>query len=107
MIEVPSGQTVADLMETIVRRIADQRLRSSFLVQCLAKGGRDIYRSELALQTYAGNASLNFLRAEDIPVPEVRSGDPIENIRFDVDLSDIACLSDQSCASVLAFEGGP
>jgi hypothetical protein len=102
--EAPSGKTVADLIEAIVMRISDQRLRCAFLVQCLAKGGRDLYRSELALRTYSGNASPNLFWAEDIPVPRVSSSDPIDNVRFDVDLSELACLPAQYSATVLAFE---
>ncbi len=102
--EVQSGQTVADLVETLAARILDHDLRSAFLIQCLAKGGRDLYRSDLTLQTYPDNASLSLFRAEEIPVPHVRASDPIENIRFDVDLSVITPLSDQYRTSILTFE---
>lgn len=104
VIEVQSGQTVADLVETIAARISDHDLRSSFLIQCLTKGGRDLYRSDLALQTYPDNASLSLFRAEEIPVPHMRASDPIENVRFDVDLSKITPLSDQYGALILTFE---
>ncbi|WP_049641143.1 PD-(D/E)XK motif protein [Candidatus Rhodobacter oscarellae] len=104
VIEVQSGQTVADLMETLAARLSDHDLRSAFLIQCLTKGGRDLYRSDLALQTYPDNASLSLFRAEEIPVPHVRASDPIENIRFDVDLSQIVPLPDQYRASILTFE---
>lgn len=104
VIEVQSGQTVAELMETLAARISDNELRSAFLIQCLTKGGRDLYRSDLALQTYPDNASLSIFRAEEIPVPHVRASDPIENIRFDVDLSEIVPLPDQYRTSILRFE---
>lgn len=104
VIEVPGGQTVAELMEAIVRSVTDQRLRSAFLVQCLAKGGRDLYRSDLAFQPLSGHASLSLFRVEDIPVPRVCSSDPIDNVRFDVDLSKLACLSERCSATILAFE---
>jgi hypothetical protein len=104
VIEVQSGQTVADLMETLAARISDNELRSAFLIQCLTKGGRDLYRSDLTLQTYPDNASLSLFRAEEIPVPHVRASDPIENIRFDVDLSEIVPLPDQFRTSILTFE---
>jgi len=104
VIEVQNGQTVAELMESLAARISNQDLRSAFLIQCLAKGGRDLYRSDLALQTYPDHGSLSLFRAEDIPAPHVRASDPIENIRFDVDLSGISALSEQERASVLAFE---
>ncbi|MCF8880516.1 PD-(D/E)XK motif protein [Hyphobacterium sp. SN044] len=104
VIEVPSGQTVADLLETVSARISDRDLRSAFLTQCLTKGGRDLYRSNLVLQAYPDNASLNLFRAAEIPVPHVHASDPIENIRFDVDLSEIVPLPDQYRTSILTFE---
>lgn len=104
VIEVQSGQTIGDLMESLADRINDHNLRSEFLVQCLTKGGTDLYRSELTLQTYPDNASLKLFRAADIPAPHVHSGDPIENVRFDVDLSDIEPLSEQDLASLLMFD---
>ncbi|WP_397541378.1 PD-(D/E)XK motif protein [Roseovarius salis] len=104
VIEVQSGQTVAELMETLAPRISDNELRSAFLIQCLTKGGRDLYRSDLTIQTYPGNASLSLFRAEEIPVPHVRTNEPIENIRFDVDLSEIVPLPDQFRTSILTFE---
>lgn len=104
VIEVQNGQTIADLMENVAAKILDDELRSAFLIQCLAKGGRDLYRSELALQTYPENATMVVFRTEDIPVPQVRSNDPIENIRFDVDLSGTTPLPEIVSEKILAFD---
>lgn len=104
VIEVQSGQTVGALMESLAERIVDQDLRSAFLTQCLVKGGRDLYRSELALQTYPDDAGLTLVRASEIPVPHVRVSDPIENIRFDVDLSTISCVPKAELEVILSFE---
>ena len=104
VIEVQSGQTVAELMETVAARILDHQLRNAFFIQCLTKGGRDIYQSDLALQTYPDNTSLDIFRAEDIPVPQVRSSDPIENIRFDVDLSGIPQISHPEAIRIINFD---
>ncbi|WP_136659420.1 PD-(D/E)XK motif protein [Nitratireductor sp. XY-223] len=103
VIEVQGGQTVGSLMDNIATRITDQELRSGFLTQCLSKGGRDLYQSDLALQTYPNNARPTVFRAADIPVPTVYSGDPIEKIRFDVDLSDLPSLSDQERTALIIF----
>jgi hypothetical protein len=104
VIEVQSGQTVSGIMETLAARISDHDLRSAFLIQCVAKGGRDLFQSELTLRIYPDNASPCLFRAEDIPVPYISSSDPIENIRFDVNLSNIARLPDHDRAYILAFE---
>lgn len=104
VIEVQSGQTVGDLMDSLAVQIVDQTLCSAFLTQCLAKGGRDLYHSDLTLQTYPDNAGIALFRASDIPVPKVRGSDPITNIRFDADLSRLSPLSVQENASILAFQ---
>lgn len=103
VVEVQSGQTVGVLMDSVAARIVDHDLRSAFLTQCLAKGGRDLYGSDLALQTYPENAGLAIFRASDIPVPQIRACDPIENVRFDVDLSTISPVSDAEIEAILAF----
>ena len=103
VIEVQSGQTVGALMDSVAARIVDQDLRSAFLIQCLAKGGRDLYDSDLTLQTYPENAGLAIFRASDIPVPQIRACDPIENVRFDVDLSTISPVSDTEIEAILVF----
>ena len=103
VIEVQSGQTVGVLMDSVAARIIDEDLRSAFLIQCLEKGGRDLYDSDLALQTYPENAGLAIFRASDIPVPQIRANDPIENVRFDVDLSTISPVPDAETEAILAF----
>ncbi|MYC59434.1 MAG: PD-(D/E)XK motif protein [Gammaproteobacteria bacterium] len=103
VIEVQSGQTVGELMDSVAARIVNQDLRSAFLTQCLEKGGRDLYDSDLALQTYPENAGLAIFRASDIPVPQFRASDPIENVRFDVDLSTISPVPDAEMEAILAF----
>lgn len=104
VIEVQSGQTVGALMDSVATRIHDHDLRSAFLTQCLAKGGRDLYNSNLRLQTYPDNAGPALFRASDIPVPQIRANDPIENVRFDVDLSTISPAADAEMEAILAFE---
>ena len=104
--EVQSGQTVGALMDSVAARIEDQGLRSAFLTQCLAKGGRDLYDSNLRLQTYPDNAGPALFRASEIPVPQVRACDPIENVRFDVDLSTVSPVVDAEAEEILAFRTG-
>ena len=80
-------------MDALSIRIDDLELRSAFLKQCLVKGGRDIYRSDLTLRPYPDSETpLVLYRADDIPAPEVSGNDPIDNVRFDVDLSEISAL---------------
>lgn len=107
VIEVQSGQTVGVLMDSVAARIVDQDLRSAFLTQCLEKGGRNLYDSDLALQTYPENAGLAIYRASDIPVPQIGARDPIENVRFDVDLSTISCVPETEMKTILAFGADP
>lgn len=102
--EVPNGQIVGDLIDHIVAKLKDQDLRSAFLMQCLNKGGPDLYRSKLALQRNPSKSLVSIFRARDIPVPQVSSMDPIDNVRFDVELSGLVPLSEKECASVLTFE---
>lgn len=104
VVEVPNGQTIADLMDSIVKEINDQRLRSTFLIQCLRKGGPDLYRTNMTLQNYSGSAPAKLYRTQDIPVPHVHSKDPIENVRFDVNLSEIESLSEEIGSKILSFE---
>ena len=104
LIETQSGQTVGALMDAIAIQIADTNLRSAFLRQCVAKGGRDLYRSELALQTYPDEGAASLFRAPSIPVPLIDKGDPIENVRFDVDLSAFTPLDDEMSRTILRFQ---
>lgn len=87
--EVPAGKSVGEMMDMVTDRITDTELRSAFLLQCLVKGGRDIYQSQLRLQAYPEENSYAVFDARDIPVPVVELGSPIDNIRFDVELTQI------------------
>ncbi|MDE0173343.1 MAG: PD-(D/E)XK motif protein [Defluviicoccus sp.] len=104
LIEVRSGQTVGTLMDTIAVQIEDPELRGSFLQQCITKGGPDLYRSQLMLQPYPDDGALALYLARHIPVPRIDVSDPIDNIRFDVNLSEIAPLSDQQSEVILRFQ---
>lgn len=104
VVEVQSGHTVGAVMDAIAGQVAGAELRSKFLNQCVAKGGRDLYRCELTLQTYPDDGALAVYRARDIPVPEIAEGDAIENVRFDVNLSAIAPLSDEESEAILRFQ---
>lgn len=103
VVEVQAGQTVGALMDGISAQIGDAELRNAFLRQCLVKGGKDIYRSDLTLQAYPDGDALMLYNARDIPVPNVERDDPIENVRFDVDLTAIAALDIATCGVILCF----
>lgn len=101
--EVESGRTVGAMVDSISAQIDNFEIRNSFLHQCLMKGGKDIYRSELVLHPYPEEAAIPLFRVEDIPAPEVSNSDPIDNVRFDVDLSSIAPLDNMHRSKVLRF----
>ena len=104
LVEVQSGQTVGALMDAISARIGDPELRNAFLRQCLLKGGADIYRSKTTLRPYPDDDALMLYRASDIPVPEIGQTDPIENVRFDVDLTSVAVLENEARGTILRFD---
>lgn len=103
VVELNSGKTAADLMEEVYGKIDDDDLRARFLAQCLVKGGRDIYLNSLKLNVFPDRTSLVILDASAIPVPEIAPAQPIENVRFDVDLTDLTPVSPSEMAALLAF----
>lgn len=105
LVEAHAGKTVSQLVEAMYEEIADPELRSAFFNQCLIKGGRDIYRSDLRLQPLAGEDALALFDARDIPVPHIGPADPISNIRFDVDLSQAQEIERDIRKVLLAFGG--
>jgi hypothetical protein len=101
LVETHAGKTVSELLDTICEQIDDRELRSAFFNLCLIKGGRDIYRSELRLQPIPD--SLVIFDAREIPVPSIEASDPISNVRFDLDLSQISHLDDRRRREILRF----
>ncbi|MDV6328555.1 PD-(D/E)XK motif protein [Idiomarina sp. Sol25] len=104
LVELSSGKTVSELMESIAVDIHDNELRVSFLKQCLLKGGKDIYRNSLTWDVLPEGGSMIILDAFDIPVPEVKPDSAIENVRFDVDVSNLMPLDYKKVDSILAFD---
>jgi hypothetical protein len=107
VVEVPSGRTVSQLIETIMDQVEDDDLRSAFFQRCIAKGGRDLYRSMLSLQCFPSGSSLVVLRSLDIPVPSVAKEDPITQVRFDVDLTTLPSLSGREVDEIMSFPMKP
>lgn len=103
VVELKSGRSTADLMEEVCCRLEDADLRARFLSQCLVKGGHDLYRNTLKLGLYPDGSSLVILDASIIPAPDVAPGSGIENVRFDVDLTDHSAVSNCELETVLAF----
>jgi hypothetical protein len=101
LVEAHAGKTVSQLLDTIYEQIDDPVLRSAFFNQCLIKGGRDIYRSELRLQPVPG--ALVIFDAREIPVPRIEPSDPISSVRFDVDLSQTPRIDEARCRTILSF----
>jgi hypothetical protein len=103
LVELNSGQTAAELMDQVYAKIDEDELRISFLRQCLLKGGQDIYRSPIKLDVFPDGTSLAIFDAASLPVPQIAETDPIENIRFDLDLTGLPCLSLDKAASFLSM----
>lgn len=101
--ELPSGKTVGELMDEVYSSILDAEDRKRFFRQCLKKGGKDIYSSGLRLGVYPGGKSVAVYLAGHLPTPQVEDGVPIRNVRFDLDVTDVAALPDTAAASLLAF----
>lgn len=104
LIDSHSGRTVSVLLDSLCQQIPDRELRNAFVTQCIAKGGSDIYRSNLRLGVLPNQKSLSLYRALDIPVPQVILTDPIDNVRFDVDLSSVSPLDTSQHALLLSFD---
>ena len=103
VVELNAGRTVADLMDEVYKKIGDDDLRPRFLAQCLVKGGRDTYRNTLKLGLFPDGTSLVVLDASTVPVPEIAPDSLIENVRFDVDLTDRISVSPREMDRVLSF----
>jgi len=104
VIEAPSGQSVPQMIESVMDQIKEGDVRAAFLHRCFAKGGQDLYRSTLCLQCFPSGGSLKLLKAFDIPVPSVAAGDPISQVRFDVDLSPVPSAPRDVADGILAFQ---
>lgn len=104
LVELNSGRTVAEFMEELSAKVFDEELRATFLKMCMLKGGRDLYSSALRLGPLPSGASLRIFPSGHIPVPEVAPFSPINNVRFDVDLSDLDFISHAKMTSILKFE---
>lgn len=105
VVEINSGRTAAELMDELYGKIDDSDLRAPFLAQCLIKGGQDIYRGTLKFSVFPNQESLRIFNAYNIPVPEIGAGSPIDNVRFDVDLSEIEPITNRERDVVLSFGG--
>ncbi len=103
VVEISSGRTAAELMEEVYRQLSDSDLRANFFNQCIVKGGRDLYRNELKLGVFPDQSSLKIHYAAVLPVPDVAVAAPIENVRFDVDLTDLEPVSQNETMSILSF----
>ena len=104
VVEQPAGRTVGELMDEIADRLDEPDLTARFLKTCIAKSGKDIYQSELRLKPYPEANSFKLYDATSIPVPLVRPGDPISDLRFDVDLTSVNALTQKEALKVLQFQ---
>ena len=103
LIEIPRGRIVGQLIDEISNILEDAKLRELFFHQCLMKGGKLIYQDELRLAPISKDDCVNLFDATTLPVPQVSTQDPIDNIRFDLDFSQIPDLVMEISISDLEF----
>lgn len=84
LVQVQGGKAVFELLDEILHEIYDVDLRKAFMNSCIAKGGEDIYKTELRYQFLSRDIGLVYYSAADIPVPLVESTGPISKVKFDV-----------------------
>ena len=101
--ELPGGEAAYELIDEVYAALDDPQDRTRFFRQCLRKGGADIYGSELRLSTLPGSASIALFDAGTLPVPAVEGGDPISNVRFDLQLQEREMLESECQQRVLSF----
>ena len=101
--ELPGGEAVCELIDEIYAALDDADSRARFFRQCLRKGGVDIYGSELRLSTLPDGASIALFDAGTLPVPILEGGEPISNVRFDLDLTRIEVVTLATSRQVFGF----
>lgn len=104
LVEKPSGKPAGALVDEISKRLKTPEHKQAFLAQCILKGGRNLYRTDLKLSALPKGASLAIIDGTTIPAPTVQSDDPISNIRFEVDLTGLAQLPKQEVRTLLRFD---
>ncbi len=105
LLEKPDGQVVGSLVDSISDQISDSQLKGTFLKQCLLKAGQSLYSSDIKIGTLPQGASLAVFDAINIPTPSVDQRQPISNIRFDIDLTDMGALQPAAKQELLRFDG--
>ena len=103
LIELPRGKLVSDLIEEIYAVLNDPESRARFFRQCIHKGGADIYGSELRLSGLPDGASIALFEASTLPVPSLKDGDPVSNVRFDLALGGIETVALAASRQILSF----
>ena len=104
LVELNSGRTTAELVEELAGNIVDEELKAQFIKLCMLKGGRDLYSNSLRLSPLPSGTSLLMFSASNIPVPQISLDAPIDNVRFDVDLSELHSISLDKIAKILDFK---
>lgn len=102
-VEVNSGKTISDFIDDIYNKLVDKDMRAFFLAQCIEKAGQGIYRSDLRLSVLSEHTSFSIFDAIDIPAPQVHHSLPVENVRFDVDLSGVTPIPKSQIEAILSF----
>lgn len=103
LVELPGGEAVCELIDEIYAALDDPESRAQFFRQCLRKGGTDFYGSELQLSTLPDGASVELFDASTLPAPSLESGEPISNVRFDLQLVAQEMLTSEERRRILSF----
>ncbi len=104
LVETPSGMTVGDLMDAVLEQINDSDDRNRVFHQCLMKGGKDIYSSSMTLAVLPDETSVAVFPASSVSAPEVDPDEPIYNVKFDADLTNLKPLTKSDAELYLSFQ---
>lgn len=103
LVENPGGETVAELIDQVYEALDDPEERSRFFRLCLRKGGADIYASDVRLSLLPKSASVLLFDSSQLPTPSVQTGDPVMNVRFDLNVTALQPLTEDIQERILSF----
>ena len=103
LVENSGGASVGELMDQIYNTLDDLRDRTRFFRLCLRKGGVDLYASELRLSPLPNNVSVLLFDSSNLPVPSIQEGDPVTKVRFDLNLTELHPVPEETRERILSF----
>lgn len=103
IVEAPLGKSVSELIDELYENIVDSALRTHFYQLCLKKAGEDIYRDNRRFAASPKDTSLALYHAESLPTPTIEREAPISNLRFDLDLTKLSQVTDDSITKIIGL----